>query len=193
MTHITIEKKKLEKVLEALELSAVTVDSFGVQKKTQEAITAIKQALAAPTVQDEFPLRGILASELKCWHRLTEDEQINLLAFVKNTRPAAPVTDTEQINSGCWYKTELTAAQPAPVPLTDEQILETFCKAPHQTQYVAWFAAGVRFAEAAHGITKGQPLIDLRQDAWNKINSPEQVAALDKTIVDFASGTKGQQ
>jgi hypothetical protein len=44
----------------------------------------------------------------------------------------------------------------------------------------------------AHGITKGQPLIDLRQDAWSKINSPEQVAALDKTIVDFASGTKGQ-
>ena len=44
---------------------------------------------AAP-MQDEFPLRGILSSELKCWHRLTEDEQINLLAFVKNTRPAAP-------------------------------------------------------------------------------------------------------
>jgi hypothetical protein len=28
--------------LEALELSSVTVDSFGVQRKTQEAITAIK-------------------------------------------------------------------------------------------------------------------------------------------------------
>ena len=42
--------------------------------------------------------------------------------------------------------------------LTDEQIVETFCKAPHQTQYVAWFAAGVRYAEAHHGITeKGQP------------------------------------
>ena len=40
----------LDLALEALELSAVTVDSFGVQKKTQEAITAIKQALAAPTV-----------------------------------------------------------------------------------------------------------------------------------------------
>jgi len=38
----------LDLALEALELSAVTVDSFGVQKKTQEAITAIKQALAAP-------------------------------------------------------------------------------------------------------------------------------------------------
>jgi hypothetical protein len=50
---------------------------------------ATPPAQPAPPVQDEFPLRGILASELKCWHRLTEDEQINLLAFVKNTRPAA--------------------------------------------------------------------------------------------------------
>ena len=39
-------KEELKLVLEALELSAVTVDSFGVQKKTNEAITAIKEALA---------------------------------------------------------------------------------------------------------------------------------------------------
>ena len=38
----------LKLALEALELSAVTVDSFGVQKKTNEAITAIKEALAQP-------------------------------------------------------------------------------------------------------------------------------------------------
>ena len=37
-------------------------------------------------------------------------------------------------------------------PLTDEQIAETFCKAPRQTQNAAWFAAGVRYAEAVHGI-----------------------------------------
>ena len=42
----------LKLALEALELSAVTVDSFGVQRKTQEAITAIKQALAAQPVQE---------------------------------------------------------------------------------------------------------------------------------------------
>jgi hypothetical protein len=42
--------------------------------------------------------------------------------------------------------------QPQRKPLTDEEIVETFCKAPHQTQHVAWFAAGVRYAEAAHGI-----------------------------------------
>lgn len=37
--------------------------------------------------QHEFPLRGILASELKCWHRLTEEEAANLLAFVKRATP----------------------------------------------------------------------------------------------------------
>ena len=37
-------------------------------------------------------------------------------------------------------------------PLTDEQIVDTFCKAPHHNQLIAWFAAGVRYAEAAHGI-----------------------------------------
>jgi hypothetical protein len=41
------------------------------------------------------------------------------LPALYTTPPAAqpaPATDTEQINSGCWYKTDLTAAQPAPVP-----------------------------------------------------------------------------
>ena len=38
----------LKLALEALELSAVTVDSFGVQKKTNDAIAAIKKALAQP-------------------------------------------------------------------------------------------------------------------------------------------------
>lgn len=38
---------------------------------------------------DEFLLRGLLASELKCWHRLTEDEAQNLVDFVRNM-PAKP-------------------------------------------------------------------------------------------------------
>lgn len=54
----------------------------------------------------------------------------------------------------------MTKQNPQPAqpnePLTDEQIVDTFCKAPHQTQYVAWFAAGVRYAEAAHRIGKGE-------------------------------------
>jgi hypothetical protein len=57
MTNVTIEKEKLEKVLEALELSSVMVDSFGLQKKMQEAHATIKQALAAP-VQKRPPNCG---------------------------------------------------------------------------------------------------------------------------------------
>jgi hypothetical protein len=36
----------LKLALEALELSAITVDSFGVQRKTYQAIMAVKEALA---------------------------------------------------------------------------------------------------------------------------------------------------
>jgi hypothetical protein len=52
----------LDLALEALELSAVTVDSFGVQRKTQAAITAIKQARSAP-VQE--PVADAMASYLR--------------------------------------------------------------------------------------------------------------------------------
>lgn len=39
-------------------------------------------------------------------------------------------------------------------PLSDDAILHGFCKTPHTNQFVVAFKAGVRFAEAAHGITK---------------------------------------
>ena len=50
---VTIERKTLEQILEALELSAVTVDSFNVQGKTQQAIITINEALAQPA-HDQF-------------------------------------------------------------------------------------------------------------------------------------------
>lgn len=60
-------------------------------KDTVDVSTRIQKYLAeqAAQPQQEFPLRGILASELKCWHRLTEDEAQNLLAFVQNM-PSKP-------------------------------------------------------------------------------------------------------
>lgn len=39
---------------------------------------------------EEMLLRGILASELRCWHRLTNDEAENLVAFVKSMPPKKP-------------------------------------------------------------------------------------------------------
>lgn len=74
-----------------------------------EPILAAIDALKAeqPAKQpDEFLLRGLLASELKCWHRLTEDEAKNLVAFVQNM-PAKPAQQQEQegpINDG-WQIT----------------------------------------------------------------------------------------
>lgn len=52
------EDKALDLAQEALKLSSVTVDSFGVQRKIQEAITAItaiKQARSAPVQEDWGP------------------------------------------------------------------------------------------------------------------------------------------
>ena len=40
-------------------------------------------------------------------------------------------------------------------PLTDEEILNKYCVTPNAHQLISAFKAGVRFAEAAHGI-KGQ-------------------------------------
>jgi hypothetical protein len=57
MMHNVIEREKLEQVLEALKLSSVIVDSFGLQKKMQEAHAICKQALAAqPAVPEGWKL-----------------------------------------------------------------------------------------------------------------------------------------
>lgn len=51
----------------------------------------------------------------------------------------------------CLY----AAPQPAKQPLTQQEVVDGFCKTPHQVQYIAVFDAGVRFAERAHGIGGG--------------------------------------
>ena len=53
-------RKVMQQALDALELSAVTVDSFGVQKATQAAITALKAALeqqAEPVQEQKYEKR----------------------------------------------------------------------------------------------------------------------------------------
>ena len=39
------------------------------------------------------------------------------------------------------------------VPMTDAEVVDGFCKRPHNVQFVSVFSDGVRFAEAHHGIT----------------------------------------
>ena len=76
---------------------------------------------------DDFGWRGILAANLKCWHRLTEIESDELVAFVSHIKePHNPLTDE-------WIRTRCDQAW----------VFETV---KH------W----IRLAEAAHGI-KEQP------------------------------------
>ena len=63
-------QEALKLALDALELSAVTVDSFGVQKKTNEAITAIKEALA----QTQEPV-AMLFGSLPVYDRTTPPQR----------------------------------------------------------------------------------------------------------------------
>ena len=87
-------RQAAQMALEALELSAVTVDSFGVQKATQAAITALKAALeqqAEPppewplikNILDEYGLDAIsFVAEFKAaqrpWVGLTPEEVLDL-------------------------------------------------------------------------------------------------------------------
>ena len=98
---------------------------FPVAKLAQKVLREALAEQPEPVQQDqhEFTLRGVLASELKCWHRLTEDEANNLLAFFKRT--------TQQPAQRTW------------VGLTDEEVVnranaEVFAEA---------FARGVAWAE----------------------------------------------
>ena len=50
---------------------------------------------------EEFMLRGILASEIKCWHRLTGDEAQNLLDFVRNMPNKPAQQESKQSDIFC--------------------------------------------------------------------------------------------
>jgi hypothetical protein len=66
-----------------------------------------------------------------------------------NHQSAATVPE----DSGCLACVTCGApAAPVPVPLTQDQVVDAFCKLPHKVQYVAIFQAGVDFAERRHGI-----------------------------------------
>ncbi len=112
MTYITIEKEKMEKVLEALELSSVIVDSFGLQKKMQEAHATIKQALESPTVQEPV-----------AWVLLREDEDgFEPIQFYggkeKPETAAGELKPRFTLRPVCFADTT-PSAQPAPEPEED--------------------------------------------------------------------------
>jgi hypothetical protein len=79
------KNEALKLALEALELSSVTVDSFGVQRKTQEAITAIKQALATPQALPDVLTQeyGDSAQYVEGWNECREATIKRLKAELK--------------------------------------------------------------------------------------------------------------
>jgi hypothetical protein len=107
----------------------------------EAAITAIKQALAAQSAVQE-PV---------AWGYIDEYGEVQ-----KFKNPAAHKS-TAYDNFQLLYTTP-PAAQPAPVPLTDEQIIDIRRKTTAKT-HGEWAdtKAFARAIEAAHGITKGQP------------------------------------
>ena len=97
-------REVMQQALEALELSAVTVDSFGVQKATQAAITALKAALE----QQAEPVACKTLCEL-CVKRGYD--------FCANAAKTTPII--------CPPKQQAEPPQRPWVGLTDEEILST--------------------------------------------------------------------
>jgi hypothetical protein len=50
-------------------------------------------------VQDEFDIRGMLASKLTCWHRLREAEENQLVALVMGLAQPAPVQEPAWVDA----------------------------------------------------------------------------------------------
>ena len=99
----------LDLALEALELSSVTVDSFDVQRKTQEAITAIKQALAEPVQPVMTDEKG---RPISFWGGKSVEP-------IKQPAPVAIALNTGTKQGVKWLKNvehgvNLYTAQPAP-------------------------------------------------------------------------------
>lgn len=141
----------------------------------------------APQCSAEDDLvRGILASELRCWNRLTEDEANNLVAFVrsmpsKQTAQQEPVLwlyhDSNSLDDALneWaglfgsvlvsldrqkaYRNEtpLYTALPQRQPLTRKQLAECWMAVAHIEHATDRQTAFARQVEARHGIKGDKP------------------------------------
>ena len=82
--------------------------------------------MTTPETHD-LMLRDVLASELKCWHRLTSEESQNLIDFIKNT----------------------IKPQPQRKPLQASEIVTMYAECPTSDKDMVDFARAI---ENAHGI-----------------------------------------
>jgi hypothetical protein len=105
MTHITIERAKLEQVLEALQITADSHDWF---EEVDMAIVAIKQALAAP-VQEPVAIDELTDIFHKAWQK---DFKESVLGGMSSGSEELKGQWREHVKVGIRA---LLAAQPAPV------------------------------------------------------------------------------
>jgi hypothetical protein len=149
MTQAKDEALKL--ALEALEESKTNNDTMEFHDRKNKAISAIKQALAAPVQDLPFGLGGglvaikTLLGRDPCVHANTAIGMIDaILKEHPSAQPAVPLTDEQ-----------------AKKLLKDSDLLEMF-------ENIGWYSAPlkgfnknglalIRTIEAAHGITKDQP------------------------------------
>jgi hypothetical protein len=156
MTHITIERDKLEQVLEALKIWAKNFPSV-IDDLNKQAVSDLEKALAEPTVQ---PVAWLIPGSITTDPELANANGDKAVALGK--------ISTQQWNPEDHYKDGWRhalesvkraippAAQPA-VPLTDEQI-EAAVRDWHSSEFheledepsVIDIARAI---EAAHGIT----------------------------------------
>ena len=166
----------LKLALEALQsCEPYTISDGGRQwhddRLVESAIIAIKEALAQPEQEpSDFMLRDVLASELKCWHRLTDEEAQNLIDFIKHTSPPQRKPEQSPV-SGVVIRDNfptlllesdvklsdirLYTSPPQRKPLTDEQRREVYKKVEAQLYNAPnkpWLDALIEQTEAAHGI-----------------------------------------
>jgi hypothetical protein len=147
----------LKQALEALELHGNQYPHM-VKGYCLDAITAIKQALAATTVQ-ELVTDEAVEAYCKAWgESFSRENKFDVLE---------PLSDDLKKHIRAGLKSAFTAtgrqslqdatppAQPA-VPLTDEQIDAVRFSIPTKAVTQRDFELA-RAIEAAHGITKGQP------------------------------------
>lgn len=114
--------------------------------QARDALAAYRAQQAAPSEQ---PAQGELPALPIEWRKVEDADGIQV-----------PVFRAFQM----WdYARAALAQRPALVALTEDALLEAFCKARNSQHYASVFIAGARFAERAHGITA--PV--------NAVNSPK--------------------
>ena len=88
-------RQAAQQALDALELSAVTVDSFGVQKATQAAITALKAALEQQAEPVAYLCENAVGHKYFRWKKPSGTYKPIALYTTPPQRPWVGLTDEE--------------------------------------------------------------------------------------------------